>query len=348
MNNKLLLGSKYYRYDENNNLEIIRIYKNNDLEVKVFVDNDKDNKFKMSIKELEEKYIRLNPHAFINFCIAKVRDDLSDVIVTMHKMHDLAHNDPIPACVCRQNITDLFANNIIVLDKMYVGCCMSLQTCPPDIDYGIMVACNGFSKTTTVCTYMDDTLDNILGMVNTREYDRTLESLFADHINYEVEKKSLPSMVKTRMMKLESYDGYCKSLKTLLEENNFMYDFYRAFNIVPITEEVIYDKGEGTVSNNIVDIISDIYQVNIVSTLCMEYWYDIDLDNIDNDHILIMDKNDNLYVIAFVSIGPKHIEVENIESDENIQRLIDSTIGSNKSIKEAAEHIRFNKNKYNN
>ena len=153
-------------------------------------------------------------------------------------------------------------------------------------------------------------------------------------------------MMKERIMKLDSYDGYCKTLRLLLEQNNFMYDFYRTFNIIPIDEEVLFDT-EVKVADNIVDIISVIYEVIIASTLCMEYWYDIDLSTIQNDYVLIMDKNDKLYVIAYVPNGPKHINIENVESEENIERMANSTIGNNRSIAEAANHIRLNKNKYN-
>ena len=79
----------------------------------------------------------------------------------------------------------------------------------------------------------------------------------------------------------------------------------------------------------------------------MEYWYDIDLSNINNDYALILDKNNKLFVMAYVSNGPKHIDIEKVESEENIKRLANSTIGNNRSIKEAANHIRINKNKYN-
>ena len=343
----LLLGAKYYRYDNNDNIEVIRVYKYNESEVKVYLDNDKETKMKMSIADLEEKYMRLNPHAIVNFCIAKLKDGkLDDVIVTVHRMSDLMSNEPTPYCVCRQNITDIFANQIRISDKLYVGCCMSLDTCPPDIDYRIMIACDGMEKCINVCAYMDDTLDGILSFVKVKDFDNTLQSLFVDHVNAVVKNEPTLTMMKDRMMKLESYDGYCKTLRLLLEQNNFMYDFYQAFKIIPIDEAVTFNEA-GVVSDNIVEIISDLYEVNISSTLCMEYWYDIDLDNIQNSYVLVMDKNNKLFVIAYVSSGPKHINIEDVESDENIEKLINSTLAENRSIKEAANHIRLNKNKYN-
>ena len=54
-----------------------------------------------------------------------------------------------------------------------------------------------------------------------------------------------------------------EELRLLLEQNNFMYDFYQTFRIIPIDEEVTFNKEDGTVAQNISDIISDIYQVNI-------------------------------------------------------------------------------------
>ena len=343
MNSNLLLGAKFYRYDENDNLELVRVTKRNDSEVRVF---DGKEYIKMTIQELQDKYVKLEPHAVVNFCIVKLKDGLFDVVVAMHKMSDLTTNEPTPYCVCRQNITDIFANQIQLSTKLYVGCCMSLDTCPPDVDYRVMVACDGMEKCVNVCTYMDDTLDDILSFVKAKEYDNTLEALFIDHVNAVVRNNPTMAAMKDRIMKLESYDGYCKSLSLLLEQNNFMYDFYQAFKIIPIDEEVSFNK-EGAVSSNIVDIISDIYEINITSTLCMEYWYDIDLNNIDNDYVLIMDKNDKLFVVAYVSNGPKHINIENVESEENIEKMANSTIGENKSVKEAFNHIRLNKNKYN-
>lgn len=341
----ILLGSKYYRYDEQNNIEVIRIYKHNDLEVKVYLDNDKDTKTKMTIEELNKNYVRLNPHAILNFCIVKVGSDLDDVIVTMHKLSDLNTGEPTPYCACRQNITDVFANQIRLTETLYVGCSMSLATCPPDVDYRIMLACDQINKCVNLCTYMDDTLDDILGIIKTKEFDITLQALFVDHIKFQVKNNPTLSAMKNRLMAYETYNGYCKTLRTLLEQNNFMYDFYKAFEIEPITMEVTYDQN-GVLNAEVTKFISDLHEVNITSTLCMPYWYDIDLSKIDNTYTLIMDKNDKLYVVAYVSNGTKHIEIENIETPENIEKLINSTIANNKSVKEAAEYIRINKNKY--
>ena len=347
MSNTLLLGAKYYRYKDDDTVEVVRVTRHSDVEVKILIEGTNEY-VKMPIEELDKKYVRLNPHAIVNFCIVKLKDGLlDDIIVTMHKMSDLASNEPTPYCVCRQNITDVFANQIqLTPGKMYVGCCMSLDTCPPDVDFRIMIACDGMEKCINVCAYMDDTLTNILGLVKAKDFNNTLESLFTDHVKSVTKDNPKLAPIKDRILKLDKYDGYCKSLKLLLDENNFMYDFYQAFRIIPIDKEVTYNE-EGAVSSDIVEIISNLYEVEIKSTLCMKYWYDIDLDQIDNDYVLIMDKNNNLYVVAYVAGGTKHIDIEKVESEENIERLANSTLGDNKSIREAANHIRLNKNKYN-
>lgn len=345
MSEKLFLGTKYYRYIDDDNIEVLRLYKFNETEVKLYNDNNKEDKRKLTIQELKDNYVELEARAVINFCIAKVGNNLDDVIVTMHKMSDLKSNEPTPYCACRQNITDIFANQIQVSNKLYTGCCMSLETCPPDVDYRIMLACNGIDKCVNVNTYMDDTLDNLLDLIKTKDFDRTLEALFADHVKYETSKNPALAMAKNRIMNLESYNGYCKTLRLLLEQNNFMYDFYQSFGIIPVDIEVTYDEETKAVNDKIVNIISNIYQINISATLCLPYWYDIDLEDIQNDYVMILDSNNKLYVVAYVSAGQKHIEIENVESEENIENL--SRFTDNRSVKEAMENIRINKNKYN-
>lgn len=345
MNDNLILGCKYYRYDNNDNVEVIRVYKYNGNEVKVYLDNDKDNKFKLSKEELDSKYTRLNPHAVTLFSIASLNEKLDDVIVAVHKMSDLLSNEPTPYCACRQNITDVFANQLQLSNKMYTGCSMSLQTCPPDVDYRMMMACNGINKSIAVCTYMDDTLDNILSLIRTKDYDNTLLSLFTDHVNFETKNNPALAAIKDRITKLDHYNGYCKTLKLLLEQNNFMYDYYQGFNIIPLDTEVTINE-DATVDAKTISILEDLYQIHIGATFGVKYWYDVDLDEINNTYALVMDNNNNLFVIAYVSSGSKHIEIENVESDENIMKLLNSTLGENKSIKEAAEYIRINKNKY--
>lgn len=347
MAQRSFLGTKFYRYIEDDKIEIIRVYKSNEVDVSVYDTSNEDNKFKLSLKELEDKYVRLNPHAIINFCIAKVGNNLDDVIVAMHKYSDITSNEPTPYAVCRQNITDVFANQIKISDKMYVGCCMSLYTCPQDVDYRMMIACNGITKSVSVYSYLDDSLDDILRFVKLKDYNRALESLFEDHIKYEASKNPVINSLKNRILNQDHYDGYCKTLKLLLEENNFMYDFYQAFNIIPIDKEVIIDKETSTTTADVIDIIENIYNINITSSLCIKYGYDIDLDNIDNDHVLILDSTDNLYVLAYTASGTKSIDLTKTESDENIELLANSTIGNNESVKASYNHIRLNKNKYN-
>ena len=68
MNNNLLLGSKFYKYDEfGDTAEVIRIYKFNDEEVKYYSDEDKNRKGKMTLKENLSRYLDTGfPILYIN------------------------------------------------------------------------------------------------------------------------------------------------------------------------------------------------------------------------------------------------------------------------------------------
>ncbi len=350
---KTFIGSKFFKCDDNGNvIDIVRVckYDNNTDHVSVINDLDKSkikSKKKMNLSELYRDYSQLTPHAIINFCIATCGSGTEDVIVMMHRYKDLLSDNPVPYCVLRQSITDLFANTIIKSNKMYTGCCVSLDTCPEGIDYQIMVACNSINKSTVVAAYMDDTLDSILELVKVKDYDLTLGSLFTDHINYECKSNPVLAGAASIIKSKDSYDGYCKTLRKLMEENNFMYDFYMGFDIIPVNFEITYDK-DGVLCEKATQVLEYFKMVNIKSTLTLDYWYDIDLDSIQNTYCLMIDSTNTLYVVAYVSNGRKHIELEKTESIDNIMQLVnDAVAGNNKSVKEAYEMIQINKNKYN-
>ena len=345
-----IIGNKYFREDfEGNVVEMVRVYRydHNDV-VSVYDDNSKTNIRKLKLSDLKDDWTLLKPHSTLVFCIAQCKYDLDDVIVCMHRYKDILAGDNEPYCVLRQSITDLFANMVITSSRTYTGCCVSKDTCPEGVDYKIMTACNSVEKSVFISTYMDDTIGDILRLVKTKPFDISLERLFTDHINYECNKTPDLASAKKFLKQRDSFDGYCKSLQILMEENNFMYDFYRAFDIIPVNFKIhIHD--DGAVCEEAIQVIEAVKMVNIIATVGVKYWYDVDFDEIQNDYCLLIDSNNDLYVIGYRYSGRKHIELENVESEQNIKMLAnDPVAGKNKSVIEAFNKISLNKNKYNN
>lgn len=349
MNANIIIGNKYFKQDDDGNIiDMVRVYRYDMVDtVHTYDEDTKANYRTFSLTDLNDNWILLKPHATIVFCIAKCGNDLEDVIICMHKYKDILAGDNEPYCVLRQNITDLFANIVITSSKTYTGCCVSKDTIPEGVDYNIMTACNSVDKNVFISTYMDDTLDDILSLIKTKPFDVTLESLFTDHINYEYSKPGF-GFAKKILKQKDSYDGYCKSLRTLMEENNFMYDFYQAFGIIPVDFE-IYIHEDGAICEEAVEVIESVKMVNIIATIGVKYWYDIDFNSIQNDYCLLIDCKANLYVIGYRYSGRKHINLEATESEENIKMLASDPVSKNNdSVKRAFEKIALNKSKYSN
>lgn len=340
------LGTRYFKYDDDGNLQVYRLTKNKPIiELKDMNSDDKISD--ISDEELKNDYTKLNPDAVIIFNIVTIRD-LKDVIVTVYRKEEINGRDQVPYCICRQNITDFFANS---LDPNMQSCGVSVtkETVPEGVSIQQLTACDNIDSYISIAYYMGESLKQILSYIKSkeiREYDNVLYSLFLDHIKYK--SKTMGGKLYLDFAKSQQcVDGYCTTLCDLLYMNNFMYDLMRGFNIYPLNIDL-------TTNNNVLNadnrqIIEKLICKNIVpeSTVVIEYDKDIDLDEIKTEYILVYDINEKLYVVAFETHGKYHIPVEDIESEENIAKLANS-IGydENSSITEAYNIIQFNRDKY--
>lgn len=339
-------GIKLYRWIDDE-LEVLRVVYVTDDCIKVKKQSD-GTTMKLTEKDIHDNYTILNPDGVIGISIVNLKDDLEDVMVTLYRRKEIEEKSPLPYCVCRQNITDFFANSIAE-NMNYCGVCVSTETLPEGVAMESILVCDGVSKSTSVFVYMDDTLEDILRFVKTKDYDIVLHNLFTEHLKYKSSKMNelIGKAFFDSSIKSTSVDGYCKTLKDLLVYNNFMYDFLRGFDIYPLNvdiENAITDPIENEKFNH---IISDLLCKNVVKSMAVKYDKDIDLSAIERDYILVSDKNDKLYVVAYISQGKYHIPVENIETAENIASMVKTINPSpTSSLTEAYNMIRFSKDKY--
>lgn len=331
-------GTKYFKII-GDRLELIRVISNkNPTKIKC-KDCNSGNKFTMTLNELEE-YTRLNYDGVIQFTIVKV-GSLEDVIVTLYRRDEIANYDSNPYCICRQSITDFFANSLSK-DKRYYGISISKDSVPEGVEYNRIMACDGIEDSLSVAVYIDDTLDEIMSMVKSKVYDNVLYTLFADHIHYTY--KNNKDTIKLKLMG-DRCDGYCKTLKDLLIYNEFMYDFYTGFHIYPLKVDLSFIGDYGVLSNENRIAISFLLCKNITDSKIIKYSKDIDLDKISGDYILVSDKHNNLYIVLYAYKGKYHIPVEKVESLENLEKL-KSIYPSTSSVYEAYNIIKFNGKKY--
>lgn len=326
-----ILGYKCYNYVNETVLQLFRVVKiqNEDTIVLEDIHGDIGKRFKINIEDLKKEYKFLKPEATISFSIVQLQGKIKDVIVALHKREDIENKNNIPYCVCRQNVTDVHANTIMKGPINYVGASVSIETVPEGVPYEMLVACESVESFKVVAAYLDDTLDKILSFINCDEFDKVLLSLY--------------NMSKTNMF----VKGYVKTLRKLLDENNFMYDFYRAFNILPIkntytgTDKIVSVLSQEMFTQNSNDLITmsdktklileHILKCRIENYIILKYDVDIDLSEIKRKYILVSDNKDQVYVISY-NQGDAYMNPEVVQQTSDI--------------KEYAKNIKLNLSKY--
>lgn len=273
------IGDKYYKILEDYTVDIVRIHKyiNDDiLIISRGCSTKKVNKGYIS------SYTKLNPdgHVFFNIVnMGNTEESGKDVVVLLYRKKDLDNQINTPYATCRQNIHDFYSNATNNSNKTYIGISISKDTTPEDVTYEDVLVCNGIEYSEKISIYLDDTLNDILPMVNNiKSFNGVLYTLH-------------------KAMKDSLFIGTSKSLESLLRDNNFEYDIKRAFDIIPVDFVVKYR--DYVLHNDQVTLLQNILKTEISQTYVLPYSKEISLSDIERDYILVSDKIGRLYIIAY-------------------------------------------------
>lgn len=310
MLSKVILGSRYFKYDSRNELRVIKIVSYANIETANAIllrGTSAVKRFKIPIAKLEEDYTLLNPDAYVSFNIVSLQDNIEDVIVTINRLSDIAKGNNKPYAVTRQNIINIHSTYIKAYENDHeIGMTLSIESCPEGFDFNIMTACNEIKKNITIAGYCDDNLEDILMCIKSKyikDFNNILYTLYTDHIN------SIPKEYRMEAMKSgRIHRGYCQTLKELLEYHEFMYDYERAFSIIKIPElDLINMKMSGDsingfiVNSEALDIIEKTYSTKIYNPVFIKFDKDINLSLIKRDKLLIKDKHNTVYIVMYTS-----------------------------------------------
>ena len=276
-------GSKYYRYlDDQSEPEVIRIY--NVIPEKNIVKyyDAEGNKHNIDADELMDKYRKLKPDGVLSLACVRV-DNYNDVIIALG-IRDKG-DTKLPYVVCRQCVYDFFTNNARKTDDIiYVGISVSQETCPANIDFGLMLSCDELKFRSWYNVYLDDTIDDIIRIVRTKRYDDALRTL----------ANVAPMVNNTKTT------GYQNTVRDLMQNNNFMYDFHKAFGIYEVPSH-IDPNTEGLDMVNILYLENEL-KVNIMETYVLPYTREIDMRSIKRKYILVTSAADNfdkVYIVGY-------------------------------------------------
>lgn len=264
-------------------------------------------------KTLEE-YKPLEPDGFFTANIVTVSTsdgkEERDVVCTINKILEIKYvGDMKPYAICRQSCTDIFYNLLIKDEsEMIAGLSVNRDNCPTNFDYLSLLACNGMVQTDSINFYRMDTIDDILDLINTTQYDATLLKLYKSHIKYE----------KRFFKENANYDkGWCRNLKTLLKVNNFQSDINEMLGIIDIDFDITnylmkksFTADDGTdveydsMNDELRVWFSSIMNMNIKDSTVLEYFFDIDLSQFNNHMYTFIRNNDKkLFFITFIPEG---------------------------------------------
>lgn len=284
MNNVIYTGQKFFTFKENSETpSIIRILKIDEKKNIVRYINDNKKKESMTTEELN-KYKALKADGIMMFSIVDV-SEVQDVIVALSKF---PNESGLPYAICRQSIFDFFSNNITKYDdRIYTGVSVSQDTCPANIDFRQVLSCNGVKYNKAIAIYLDDTLDDILGLFRHEKFDKVLADLeLTSRINLQHQNKLIL--------------GYNKTLRELMKSNNFMYDFRKCFNILEIPSAVQEDAEELNPVNIL--YIENELKVNIMKTYLIRYTREINLKDIKRNYVLVSSAAENfskVYIVGY-------------------------------------------------
>lgn len=317
MKSNLIIGYKMFKMDEDGAVHMIRV-----IDVK---SNSKNDKFStLKIKEydtdkivecfFESDYIReytpLTPDAVFTISIATVinnGEEYQDVVCTANKYNEFILNT-IPYAVCRQSTNDIFAE-LIDPNKHYYGLAINQDTCPPNIDFRVLMSANSVSDHRIINFYRTDTIEDILDMVPKYVYNAALVNLYTVHAK---------SCGDPRAIMMNEHDGWCKSIDLLLKLNNFQTDINQMLGITNLEFDMSEYLEEVDKNGNKFNIaredfrlwLSSIYKMNIKEIVCLKYDHDIDTAEYkDARYLFLRDSTKTLYFCLYT------IEGEYLEAD---------------------------------
>ena len=222
--------------------------------------------------------------------------------------------DPTPFCVCRQCCNDIFDS--FSLNTHYVGTSVSQSTCPKGVDFMEFLHCDEIIYTKFINFYRNDTLDDILDILNNEPYDDILKANYNIHAAKDGDPK---------LTLMNYHKGWCTSLKRLLQDNNFQADLDEMLDIMSIDNNLSDIMVEKVLPNSeeTYDSVNDEFKIWLSKTLdimfgditVIKYDHDLDMSDFNNTrYLFIRDNTKTLYLLVYTLDNEHHL-ADLVEAD---------------------------------
>ena len=339
-----MLGNQYFRYlnDDTDDVELIRVVKTIN-EKTVSVINGDGETLKLDTKYIQDNYDLLSPDGLITIAVADMGLNskghvVEDVVVCLYRRTEMELGDYSPFVVCRQNITDFFANYLCQGEENFMcGVSVSKTSCPENINWEDIRACNDISHSTAINFYIEDDVESILAMVRSNKmkvYNRVLQCC------YDERAEAFAPMTTPKKLAGKPIDGFCTTLKELLTINNFQYDLDSAYNILAIDcvieDEQVLEESDPLfgkyykLPDHIVEQLCKIFKQNIIETIVVPYSHEISLEDlVQSKYFILRDKVNRLYIINYITSGEYRETDLNVIAVQTEMNRVKNLFGSN-------------------
>lgn len=272
------IGQKYFQVI-NGELNVYRLLQINKDGYTVSVNNS--NKRKV-YEEFLNGCTRLNEDGVLSFNIVQLGKDVrsKDVVVSLFRRSDIYSGIKEPYAACRQCIYDQFAS--MNTDVMYMGMSLTQDTCPENVPFKSMLSCDGVLYQEIIYIYNDDSLESVLNLLKDKKQ--------FDDVLFDINRASFEN---------KKVQGFSSSLKNMLTDNYFMYDFRKAFNIEQVDFVLKYDESTLELDAEQIHELERIFKLEIFRTYVIPYDKSIDLKEIQRSNIIIADKWNRIFIVAY-------------------------------------------------
>ncbi|WP_301204414.1 hypothetical protein [Bacteroides acidifaciens] len=327
------IGNVYFRMNENGDYDYWRIMRIQNANVVSCEHNWNPNdvrKFRLS--ELYKNCMRLESNAILTVSRVIVGytekgTPINDIVVMVY---DKNKNSTVqfnqPSIICRQAISDVFYQPFCKsTHNPMVGISVTPATCPAEYTMKDMAMCDQVLESMIVNLYRTDTLASILRLIKPSRWNNTLEDLLTNYYNNVILKSVPYDQLPDKMP--DTYHGYCRNIELLLWYNNFIYDFYAMMGIQKVKFKIDYpenidaEKDEYILPQEQVELLQELYQVNMEHVFAVPFDYSLDLEAVKLNAVLVMDSTDTLYVIGFTKSKNEYSKVIDTTAADSLHTI---------------------------
>lgn len=241
------------------------------------------------------------------------RREIKDVLIIFFPNNRITEIPDIkqPYIVARQGINNIFAEMAGYID--HVGMSVSIDTLPVDYSLSDFMANERVLSSTLTHVYKTDTAKELSDILtrnkNVKESEDILKELQLGRIYYLKNTSSKWATFDEKNEKIDNVDGYCNNLEVFMNDSGFIEDLYNCLGILKIDSELKSNTSLSSDDKLLLSVLSGGTKIDKAVPLAFDY--DVNMAAIKMKYFLIVDINDNLWIVAYTE-SPDEIDVEEL------------------------------------